>query len=205
MPIAPPRRLLPLLALAQCAALIDHLAATGTVEREAMAHLLGRLLEPPLPDEHPLGKVEDYAIGREVLEDMLSGELPDNQRHIPAYMRAMAGLAHKLSRRPELAAQLRDRMDEAVRRREFLDAGSGSVHAMLSGIYGETLGQLNPTLSVSGALRQITDRHNGNVIRAIVLAGVQAAAVWRAEGGRSWQLRWRRRTILRCLKELEKA
>lgn len=200
----PPGRLIPLLALAQCAALIDHVAATGTVDAPALSHLLRCLLEPSRGGSAPLGRVEDYPIGREVLEDLLSGELPENQAGVPRYMRALAAAQRRLASRPELDSRLHEALGHSARHRDLLGGHAGTLYAGLAGIYVETLGQLDPPLCVSGAWRQITDRNNGNLIRAIALAGVQAAAQWRAEGGRPWHLRLGRRTLLHAVKSLER-
>lgn len=192
--------LLPLLALVQCATLIDHLAATGVVDREALAHavdcLFGRRA-PGNPDSPA-----DYAIGRGVLEDLLRGQLPENQRKIPAYVRGLRRLAGKLADRPALRSQLRERLAEASgRQREFGPEGA-RIHAVLGGIYADTLGQLKPSLSVIGSRRQICDRDNADLIRTLILGGVQAALAWQRAGGRWWLVALRKRAILRELERL---
>ena len=192
-------RLLPLLALCQSAALIDHVAATGTVDAGAMARLVDSLLGE---DVRPPPGAADYPIGAAVLEDMLRGELPANQANVPHYLRAMVKLERKLAREPRLMALLDERLDRTAGFRRHYAREPASVYAALAGVYTDTAGSLRQPFQVTGALRQIASPRNADIIRTAILGGLQAAAAWRRAGGRPWQLRFGRRRLLRELENL---
>ena len=191
-------RLLPLLALCQSAALIDHVAATGTVDARAMA----RLVDSLLGDGAGPPAVADYPLGRALLDDMLRSELAPNQANAPLYLRAMVKLERKLSRQPRLMALLPGRLDRAAGLRRHYASEPASVYAALAGVYADTAGRLRQPFQVTGALRQIASPRNADIIRTAILGGLQAAAAWRQAGGRPWQLRFRRRRLLRELESL---
>src|SRR5690554_1125314 len=138
-----------LLALTQCAALIHHVASTGTVDHAAMERVLDCLYGRALPGDEARGS-GGYAIGRAVLDDLLRGELPENQRNIRTYIRVLARLERRLARRPALLARLLERLTQARDRQAGFALPATNAHAVLGGIYVETLGTLRPALSVIG-------------------------------------------------------
>jgi high frequency lysogenization protein len=58
----------------------------------------------------------------------------------------------------------------------------------LAEIYTQTVSQLQPRIMVSGEPRFLEDVDNQHRIRALLLAGIRAAWLWRQVGGSRWRI-----------------
>jgi high frequency lysogenization protein len=88
---------------------------------------------------------------------------------------------------------------EAIRRQAvqvetgLLDATGSAVQKRLAELYCATLSTLRPRLVVHGDPAYLTRPERVERIRALLLAAVRAAVLWRQVGGRRWRLLLRRR------------
>lgn len=75
---------------------------------------------------------------------------------------------------------------------ELADIGSRYAHPTVIGaiadLYQETLSSFSFRIQVTGEPRHLQNNDNANKIRALLMAGVRAAILWRQVGGRRWQL-----------------
>jgi high frequency lysogenization protein len=71
-----------------------------------------------------------------------------------------------------------------------------NIIASLAGIYSDTLSTLTPRIMVQGEQGYLSSPDNANKVRALLLAAVRSAVLWRQVGGRRWQLIFARNAIL---------
>lgn len=120
---------------------------------------------------------------------MLSGE--NDRADILRYTLQLVDLAGRLKRSPVVTERLAGGLDRL---------GSQPQDIALAGLYQETISTLGKRIQVSGnpaVLQQAAD-----AIRALLLAGVRFAWLWKQLGGTRRQLIMKRRAVLADLQAL---
>ncbi len=60
--------------------------------------------------------------------------------------------------------------------------------AALAGLYKQTLSNLSFRIHVTGNPTHLQNAHTANRVRALLLAGIRGAILWRQVGGKRWHL-----------------
>ncbi len=137
------------------------------------------------------GGIEGVRLGLETLLDQF-----ENDRRDLALTQLVVGvlrLERKLSARPGMLRELRNGIESIQRQVDHLGVAHASVQSRLAELYVATLSQLRPRVVVHGNPLQLADAQKVEQIRALLLAGVRAAVLWRQVGGSQWRLLFRRR------------
>jgi high frequency lysogenization protein len=101
---------------------------------------------------------------------------------------------------------LRTRLENINRQRVMNpDMSSTELNNLLGSAYVDSLGQLRFRVQIRGDAKQLQAPGMAERIRAILLAGVRAAWLWRRLGGRRWHLIFTRGQILREIREIAKS
>ena len=69
-------------------------------------------------------------------------------------------------------------------------------------LYQDTLSTLRQRIQVHGDMRNVQQPNNASKIRALLLAGIRSARLWRQLGGHRWQLVFSRRKLLNELQSM---
>lgn len=118
------------------------------------------------------------------------------------YAVALLGLERKLAQRPELLTMLRDGIEDVLRNLPHFPVDHGNTIARFANLYLNSLSTLTPRIMVSGDPTHLNNPDNANRIRALLLAGVRAAILWRQSGGSRLTLLLRRNPLLRETRRL---
>jgi high frequency lysogenization protein len=102
-------------------------------------------------------------------------------------------LERRLMTNAKLAGALRDRIADVERARSAFGGQHEAVAARLSEAYLQTVSNLQPRVMVHGSPLHLQQERTVQQIRALLLAAIRAAAMWRHVGGSGWRLFWRRR------------
>jgi high frequency lysogenization protein len=102
-------------------------------------------------------------------------------------------LERRLARNPRMLADLRTGIDSIQRQVDHLGAAHTSVQGRLAELYVQTLSQLRPRVVVHGNPLHLADPQRVEQIRALLLAAIRAAVLWRQVGGSQIRLLLRRR------------
>jgi len=102
-------------------------------------------------------------------------------------------LERKLSGRREMLHALSEGISAIQRQVEHLGPAHATVQTRLAELYTETLSLLRPRIVVQGNPLYLGDPRRVEQIRALLLAAVRAAVLWRQVGGSQWRLLLRRR------------
>lgn len=108
----------------------------------------------------------------------------------------MLQLERNLAARQRMQARLQEGILAMERQREHYPLLHATISARLGALYEETLSQLRPRIMVRGDATLLADAARVARIRAVLLAGIRAAVLWRQLGGRRWHLMLRRRQII---------
>lgn len=139
---------------------------------------------------------------------MLAGNMnlhhDQNQREVLRYVIELMSLERSLHKRPEMLAQIGEGVREAVAQSEYFSPTHPNVVAKLADIYLNTISTFKHRIYVKGEPRYLQDSDNANRIRALLLAGIRSAHLWRQKRGGRLQLLLRRRAIARTAERLLK-
>lgn len=137
------------------------------------------------------GGLEGVRHGLEVLLTNLDS--PQGDTGVAQLAVGVLRLERKLARRGGMLRQLGEGIKAIQRQVDHLGLAHATVQARLAGLYGETLSQITPRIIVHGNPLHLGDARRVEQIRALLLAAVRAAVLWRQVGGNQWRLLLRRR------------
>jgi high frequency lysogenization protein len=69
-------------------------------------------------------------------------------------------------------------------------------------VYADTISTFRLRIQVSGNPSVLQREENAAKVRALLLAGIRSAVLWRQTGGRRWQLIFARKKVIRLAGEL---
>lgn len=143
------------------------------------------------------------ALMRPGLEALIA-HLEGGKQRDPASSRIAATVLHverKLVANRLLLGAIREGLADIERQREHFGIGHPTVLARLGDLYANTVSRLSPRVLVQGNPVQLAQAPVVAQIRAILLAAMRSAVLWRQLGGSYWDLILRRRAMLAAAKD----
>jgi high frequency lysogenization protein len=137
------------------------------------------------------GGIGGVRMGLETLLAQFEGRERD-----PMLTRLVASALHlerQLMHRSKMVSELRQGIESAQRQVDHFGAAHDTVQARLAEVYVATLSQLRPRVIVHGNPLHLSNPRLVEQIRALLLAAVRSAVLWRQVGGSQWRLLLRRR------------
>jgi high frequency lysogenization protein len=204
------QKTLALAAVFQAAALADNLARRGTADIHAMKTLLDSIIVFDTDNPEAIyGSPQQLIMGLRALEGCLTiGGLNDNENYANQlqYALGMVQLESQLSNSDRLLNTLRTRLEQAQKQLPHFD-NDISTQGMINnfaGAYIDTIGTLRFRLQIKGNQQKLQTAGVPEQVRAVLLAGIRAAWLWKRLGGRRWHLLLTRSQILEELRVLIK-
>ncbi len=185
----------------QAVSLVRDLAHTGTCAAQPAAASIASVLR--LDADSPaevFGGVEGVHLGLKVLGDALEGRQRDPE--ITGMSATVLHLEPKLRGRPALLEKIREGVASADRAVTALGADHEVIYERLGDIYSATLSTLRPRVIVQGNGQYLSQPALVSRVRALLLAGVRAAVLWRQCGGSRWKLILQRRGLAEAARAL---
>lgn len=176
----------------QACRLVHDLATRGRTDTTAAETSLSSIFRIDADDAADVfGGIGGLRTGFETLIAQIDG----NERNLPVTRLALGvlRLQRQLMRQPRMTAALRDGIESAQRQVDHFGFNHPTVQARLAEIYVETLSQLRPRVIVHGNPQHLSNAQVVAQIRALLLAAVRAAVLWRQVGGSQLRLIVRRR------------
>ncbi len=121
---------------------------------------------------------------------------------VTKYSIAIMVLERKLIKRKDLLDIITQGVEKATAQLEHFAVTHDNVIANLADIYTQTISTLNPRIIVNGEHNHISNPNNANKIRALLLAAIRSAVLWRQCGGTRWQLLLNRKAVLYAAQKL---
>ncbi|TDR18506.1 high frequency lysogenization protein HflD [Marinicella litoralis] len=118
------------------------------------------------------------------------------------YTITLLSLAAKLQQRPEMMDIIEKGLCDSKVLQNSEEPFNNSVVAKLAQIYSKTISQMQPRVIVAGQPFHLKDQAITEKIRAILLAGIRAAILWRQLGGTQLQLLFKRKVFMNEAKKL---
>ena len=185
-------RVIALAGLLQACRLVREVATTGRADPAVAETSLASIFRIDAESAADIfGGVGGVRLGLEALLEQFDG----GQRDL-ALTRLVLGvlrIERRLARNPRMLDALRTGIESVQRQVDHLGVGHASVLARLAELYVETLSQLRPRIVVHGNPLHLANPQRVEQVRALLLAAVRAAVLWRQVGGSQLRLLIRRR------------
>jgi high frequency lysogenization protein len=186
-------RVIALAGLFQALALVRALATRGGCDavssRQSIASVFRIDAETPAD---VYGGIGSLRLGLETLVAQL-GETGQRDLALTRMAIQVLRLERSLNRRADTLRALRSGIDGMRELAEHAEAGQVDVSARLADLYVQTLSRLQPRILVEGNPNYLQQPAQVNQIRALLLAAVRSAVLWRQLGGTQLRLLFRRR------------
>lgn len=182
----------------QTAVLVDRIAKTGQVSEAELGCMLGSLLVlDPKDTLDVYGGSDQYLReGLRALASALERDPGTLQREPLRYALSMLGLERQLAKRNDMLEVIGRRLPQIQSQVEHFGIAHENVIAASGALYQDTLSTLRQRIQVQGDMRNLQQPSNASKIRALLLAGIRSARLWRQVGGHRWQLVFSRRKLL---------
>ncbi len=192
--------------LSQAVMLVQQIARRGSADLDAMKTSIGSTLKIDADDILDVyGGLAGLETGLRQMERQLA-EPRQVDPELARYASTLIFLEGQVMKRPEMV----DAIGVAVQRAQAAAERSGDIlddgvfEALAYG-YQQTLSQLKPRVMVSGEQRYLSEQRNSDRIRALLLAGVRSALLWRQAGGVRWKLLFVRSSLQREARRLRES
>lgn len=197
-------QLIALGAVFEAAVLADRIARTGQVSEASMRCMLGSLLvrDPQTTLDVYGGDDLNLRDGYRALIRSLERNPAALQREPLRYALAMIGLERQLDKRGDMLETIGKRLDQIQQQVEHFGPTHENVVAACGGLYQDTISTFRQRIQVHGDMRFLQQPANAAKIRALLLAGIRSARLWRQLGGHRWQLVFSRAKLLKEVYEL---
>ena len=191
--------------VAQAARLVDQISKTGSYPLEFLTPSIHSLFQFEADSvEEIFGGVAGVKLGLNNLNSLLASRQADENRDLARYVFAMLYLERKFATDPAMMSVVHTRLEHASFRAEHFANNVNDLCHSVSGIYQDTLSKLRFRIKVTGSAQHLQNSNNADVIRALLLAGIRSAFLWRQLGGRRWKLLWQRKQLLRTSQQLSR-
>mgnify|MGYP002713114640 FL=1 len=179
----------------QAASLAAQVAEQGMADSRAMEASIHSLFKIDAESvEDVFGGLEGIDTGLRLIQRQLGEKRADNVR-VTQYVISLLHLERKLSKKPTMLKQIREGIELATSRSEHFHQLHSNIIAQLADIYSNTVSQLQPRIMVQGEPLHLQNSENVNRIRALLLAGIRSALLWRQCGGNRWQILLKRKQL----------
>ncbi len=208
-----------LAAMFQAASLVDQIANRGMVAQNSLeTSIYSLFVTNPKTTEDIFGGIHDLpfnlSMGLKALNDVVEKKKDTKGNNITNYVLSMIMLEQKLSKNKEMLNIMGKRIDEIKEKARYfnpeddnpLDNPASFTHsnviANVASLYQETISSFSFRIQVGGDPRHLQNAENAARIRALLLAGIRAAMLWRQVGGKRWHLLFFRSRLRPSLRKI---
>ncbi|ATG74645.1 lysogenization regulator HflD [Zobellella denitrificans] len=184
--------------ICQAVSLVQQVARQGSIEDKEVfkATLNSILVTDAERSEDIYGGHPQLHLGYQTLIEQLSTDSAQKNAELTRYLVGLVALERKLARRRDLLSMLGERISQVKRQLHHFELLDEQVLANLASIYSDIISPLGPRIQVAGNpgyLQQPLVQHQ---IRALLLAGIRSAVLWRQLGGKRRHILFSRKRLV---------
>jgi high frequency lysogenization protein len=193
---------LALAGVCQAAALVKQVSKHGNCDEQAYKACIESITITESDNtEQVYGQMSNLKMGFDILHAQLGNSSTPKDTVVTRYIANLLSIEHKLARSSKRMSELGDRINHIKRQQLHLDLFSGQMLSNLASVYSDVVSPVTAKIQVSGdpqLLKQVDNQHK---VRALLLAGVRSAVLWRQLGGKRRQILLNRQRILVCAEQ----
>lgn len=199
------QRTIALAGIFQAARLVSNLAYDGSANQTQAEPLIKSLfLNDVERVEDIYGGLDNLQMGFKSAVELLSnpGQEP-RAVETTRYAISLLHLERQLNSDKNMSQRLINDIDEVGRQCEYFGGCmNATVIGRLADIYKDTISELGPKIVVKGEQEHLSNPEIAAQIRALLLAGIRSAVVWRQSGGSRFKLFFNRKKMIEEAKRL---
>lgn len=187
-------RTIAMAAIFQCVDGVSQIANKGQLDKAIYNTAINSLLTDHVDSAEDLfGSIANLTPGLHAMIGQLSTLQTSNDgksrdMEVTRYALGLLQLEKKLHNNHAIFQRLLEGIEETQKKLEFFDLEHENISAALADIYANTVSTIGPKIMVKGEQTHLANPKNAQKIRALLLAGVRAALLWRQAGGSRWKL-----------------
>jgi high frequency lysogenization protein len=194
-------KLIALSGIYQAAFCVHRIARQGSVDEQTMAPCIYSLFQTDADSvQEVYGAPGSLIPGVKELLGQLTGKQPRGLEPT-RYVIGLLKLEQVLSRRTEAIEAIQTGMEEARTKLAHFPMLHTNMLARLADIYSRTISPLRPRIMIQGNPPYLQIPDNQNRMRALLLAGIRSAWLWRQVGGSRWKILLGRKKLLAAARE----
>ena len=198
-------RTLALAGIYQSVKLVQDIARTGSISDAHLSALLETLFRfdaKSVVDVY--GDSSTVKKGLQILADQLEGKKESANMEITRYAIQILHLEKSLNKAPDTLAKISEQLEKTQGKMNYFDLTHDNIIASLADIYQQYVSPMSAKIMVKGEENFLSQANNANKIRALLLAGIRSAVLWRQCGGSRWQLLFSRKNYLQSAHDILK-
>ena len=183
--------------LCQAAALVKQIARSNEFDSQALATSLNSIaITNSENTEQVFGDTNQLALGYQTILEQLSNQSNNKDVEVTRYIANLLSIERKLSSSKKTMSALGERISNIKRQQLHLDITDSQMLSNLASIYTDVVSPVTRKIQVAGDPTLLKRPDNQHRVRAILLAGVRAAVLWRQLGGKRRHILFNRQQIL---------
>jgi high frequency lysogenization protein len=183
--------------LCQAAALVKQIARSSEFDNKALMTSLNSIaITNSENTEQVFGDINRLALGYQTLLAQLSNQSTNKDVEVTRYIANLLSIERKLSASKKNMASLGERISNIQRQKLHLDITDSQMMSNLASIYTDVVSPVTRKIQVAGDPEILKRPDTQHRVRAILLAGVRAAVLWRQLGGKRRHILFSRQQIL---------
>lgn len=192
-------RALALAGLVQALAQVRRVADTGHADARVLGTAMDSIFRIDAASPAAVfGGSDALRPGLALLKDYFDNELRDDQ--LPRLVLAVMQLERRFVRDHDMAERVQAGIRAQAPAADRLGSGHPDVLTAMGSLYAETLSHLRPRVLVQGNPHYLGQSNVVAEVRAVLLAAVRAAVLWRQLGGSLWDFVLRRRQLVAAVR-----
>lgn len=199
-------RTLALAGVFQAIKMVQQIARSGMVDTAIFESSISTIfsLDAESP-EQVYGSVTNLRLGFETLIAQLGGSQSDTNKfnsELTKYLINIAVLERSLRKQDDIMNKIAQNISLAESQLVHFSVTHENILARLADIYTQNISPIKPRIIVNGEEHLLANSDNINKIRALLLAAIRSAVLWRQCGGSRWQMLFRRKAIIESAQQL---
>jgi high frequency lysogenization protein len=168
----------------QAASLVKQIATTGMANSAVIESSLETLFKFDADSvEDVYGGVAGVGAGIRELNRQLNSNRGERDMEITRYVISMLTLEKKLAANRAMLDQIASTLENIKSGLDYFSLMHENTIVKIGQLYKDTVSNLNPRIIVSGEQTHLGNENNASRIRALLLAGLRSAILWRQCGG----------------------
>ncbi|WP_441003331.1 high frequency lysogenization protein HflD [Pseudocolwellia agarivorans] len=197
---------LTLAAICQVAYWVQKLSRTGQIDEAELTILLNSIM-----NTSPSSTLDVYGndlanlkVGLNALVQHLGNQSKNKDPELTRYVVSLLALERRLSKNNKKMSALGDRIEQCERQLAHYEINSETLISSIASIYSDIISPLGTPIQVAGEPDILKQPINQHRIRALLLAGIRSAVLWRQVGGKRRNILFARSKIVECAETLLK-